>query len=136
MPNISRPRPPSNSRQPAESLFDPIPIPFPSDAITLAQMRRRDPQLFTRETLMKSGCLDAFATYCFEYTLAANAFAKALGQPDPYPRSDRAGFISALNDAYKEYGLSTGMQQTRLLIRNLETAAIKQAQKSRGASRG
>lgn len=118
--------------------FDPTAIAFPSGAITLDQMRRHDPEAFsTFSRLMdaRADDIDAIGTHCMELALAESAFARAAGISDPHHQHWQKEYRSLLNDAYKEYGLSTGMQQTRQLVRDFEAQAIRQAEKVRGRSR-
>jgi hypothetical protein len=117
--------------------FDPAAIVFPSDAITLGQMRRHDPEVFTfdRLTDAHADSIDAVATHGLELVLAERSYARAAGLSDPHPGDNRSETISMLNDAYKEYGLSTGMQQTRQLVREFEAQAARQAENLRGRPR-
>ncbi|NUQ12169.1 MAG: hypothetical protein HUU26_07585 [Gemmatimonadaceae bacterium] len=100
-------------------------------------MRRHDPEVFTfdRLTDARADSIDAVATHGLELVLAERSYARAAGLSDPHPGDNRTETISLLNDAYKEYGLSTGMQQTRQLVRDFEAQAIRQAEKVRGRSR-
>ncbi len=117
--------------------FDPAAIAFPSDAITLGRMRRHDPEVFTfdRLTDARADSIDAVATHGLELALAESAFARAAGVSDPHDQHWQKEYRSLLNDAYKEYGLSTGMQQTRQLVRDFEEQAARQAENLRGPSR-
>lgn len=118
--------------------FDPAAIALPSDAITLGQMRRHDPEAFsTFSRLMDARAdeIDAIGTHCMDLVLAESAFARAAGISDPHHQHWQKEYRSLLNDAYKEYGLSTGMQQTRQLVRDFEAQAIRQAEKVRGRTR-
>lgn len=110
-------------------------IAYPLDRITFGQMRRREPELFDHVVMNIQGRIEALATHVFEQVLAEKAFARHLALPDPYPRFDRSEILSALNDSYKEHGISTGMQQTRQLAREIEAAAARQAEPFAGQSR-
>jgi hypothetical protein len=118
--------------------FDPAAITFPSDAITLGQMRRHDPEAFSSfSRLMNARAdeIDAIGTHGMELVLAESAFARAAGVSDPHAQHWQEEYRSLLNDAYKEYGLSTGIQQTRQLVREFEAQAARQAENLRGRSR-
>jgi hypothetical protein len=106
-------------------------IAFPTDAITLGRMRHAEPHLFTcqaRRDGAISDC-DALSTLAIEMRLAEKAFAVALGRPDPFPYPDdqRDLLIQDLDEAYREYGLSSGMQSTIELVRRFEAEAAGQA---------
>lgn len=117
--------------------LDPARIQFPTDAVTLSQMRQHDPSAFTYDALTENTAhsIDVLATHCFELILASKTFAKALNLPDPYEGTDRTEIVAMLNEAYKEYGLSTGMQQTRQMARNIEAEAARQAERFGGRHR-
>ncbi|QOJ14160.1 MAG: hypothetical protein HRU75_05725 [Planctomycetia bacterium] len=110
-------------------------IAYPLDSVTFGQMRRREPLLFDHVVMENKGRIEVIATHVFEQVLAEKTFARHLALPDPYPRFDRSEILSALNDSYKEYGISTGMQQTRQLARDIEAAAARQAEPFTGKSR-
>lgn len=117
--------------------FDPTGIKFPSDAITLGQIRVQEPNLFCPHVLdrLHADEIDAVATHRWELRLAEKAFAEVLGLPNPLPRDDRRGVVQMLNEAYKQYGISSGMHQTRQLVRDIEAAAVEQARKYQGRDR-
>lgn len=114
-------------------------IAFPTDAISLGEMRRRDPQLFTRQALRDDVVSDSevLCILGIEMKIAEKAFARGLGRADPYPRPEdqRDVLAEELNWAYCEFGLSTGMQATRELLRQVEAAAEAQADRIRGNAR-
>jgi hypothetical protein len=112
---------------------------FPSDAITLGKIRHGEPHLFTWEAMRDrviSDC-DAISTLRIEMRLAEKAFTKGLGLPDPYPSEteQRDVLIEDLDEAYREYGLSTGKRASLELIRRFESDAAAQAQRFRGPTR-
>jgi hypothetical protein len=112
-------------------------IAFPTDAITLGVMRRREPHLFTQRGLDEDSpahC-DAMSTLWIELRVAEKAFAKSAGLPDPDPDTPRTALVQDLDKAYVEYGLSTGMAQTRELVRGFEAAAAEQASRFRPRGR-
>ncbi len=113
-------------------------IQFPSDRITIAQIRKEQPYMFTRDALGEAhaGNFDAVNTIRCELILAEKAWAAALGRPDPQPDCHRLEEIAMLNDDYVRYGLSTGIWKTRQLVRDFEKAVAAQAQiaEGRGAS--
>jgi len=114
-------------------------IEFPSDRITVAQLRKDQPQLLEdAETAIEYRMTDlnVLATIASERELAQRAFAAAMGRADPIPAMmSRSQKIDLLNDDYVRYGISKGLQQTRLLVRELETAAKRQAKEWLGRQR-
>jgi hypothetical protein len=115
--------------------FDHLAVEFPTDRITFGQMRRAEPQDFGPQHFDKLKGCDTFATHSWELMAARKAFAAAAGLPDPHPGVDRGQIISTLNDAYKEYGLSTGLEMTRQLVRDLESAVANQGRAMGGKGR-
>lgn len=104
-------------------------IDFPTDKLTFGQLRRRAANQAAFANLLQAELVDvdAFQVHCFEQTLAAKAVAKTVNAPDPDPTIDQASLISYLDEGYQELGLSTGIQQTRQLIRAIEDAACREA---------
>lgn len=117
--------------------FDPTGIKFPSDAITLGQMRAREPSLFRPPVLdrLRAWEIDAIVTHRWELRLAEKAFAEVLGLPNPLPNDDRRSIVEMLNRGYKLFGVSSGIQQTWQLVRDFESAAAEQARGIAGRSR-
>lgn len=109
-------------------------IAFPTDAITLGHMRRKEPALFTWTGLDSDAIanIDAVSTLKLECRLARMAFAKACGIEDPHPEVDRGAFTELLDEAYQEYGISTGSKMSQELIKCFEKTAAAQADKWRG----
>jgi hypothetical protein len=107
---------------------------LPSDRITLGQMRLQEPNLFTREN--PNGILDAegISLQRIEQELAEWAFAAAAGR-SPEPIDDRPEVIEILTRGYQRYGLSSGMNQARELVRQLEAEAAQQGARIAGKSR-
>lgn len=116
--------------------FDPKGIKFPTDAITLGRMRAEDPAIFTIRGMGKAVAseIDALLVHNVELQIADRAFELALGRPEPMGDT-RQDQIRMLNQAYKEYGLSSGMHQTRQLVRDIEAAAVEQAKQYKGQGR-
>lgn len=110
---------------------------FPSDSITLGQMRADDPALFSKTSLegLTATHVEAIATHWWEQMLARKAFSKAAGMPDLDTGTDMAFIVSTLNSAYRKYGLSSGMHQTRELAREIEIAAASQVTSRRKSGR-
>jgi hypothetical protein len=106
---------------------------FPTDRITIGQLRAEQPDIYMSENLRRMESVDAnvFATMITEIEFAETAFAKALGLPAPHPKESQQERISWLNDDYKRYGISTGAQATRQLAREIEKAAVEQAKQFR-----
>lgn len=104
-------------------------ITFPSDRITFRQIRARNPEVSVLHELetVPAKDIEAVCNHRWEVMLVEKAFASTLGRADPHPEMDREELIEALNDTYPEYGLSSGLHQTKLLVKELERAAISQA---------
>lgn len=114
---------------------------YPTDSVRVGQLRDRFPELFNGKALYKnelnSATLDIVATMFIEQKLAAKAFAKAAGLPDPDPEPlvNRREALRMLDEDYRRYRISSGPQQTRELVRAFEAAAAKQGKAARGHSR-
>lgn len=113
--------------------FDPRLIPFPSDKITLGDLRRVEHESFAWHALGNTGD-NALAICEWEATLARNAFAQALGIKESNFQ-EKMDILYFVNSAYKDHRLSPGIQETRELIRRVEQAARAQAEQLLGKSR-
>ncbi len=109
-------------------------IDFPSDRITFGQIRRYEPDLLDEGNILKSdlSALDVIAIHYIEQNWARKVFAKAAGLPDPEPGMARQDTVDELNRAYKEYGISSGLNETRELVRRFESAAAAQGRAAGG----
>jgi hypothetical protein len=103
-------------------------ISFPTDRITLGQLRREEPAVFTSSHLLEGHLTDigALSTLHVEITLAEKAFAKAAGRPDPHRDDNRRELIRLLDHDYRAYGMSAGLRSTQELVRAFESLAAKQ----------
>lgn len=112
-------------------------IDFPSDKVTVGQMRRLQPESFTQANFVKlrGDEIPIVSAMCLEEMLAQKAYASAAGLPDPYPDDDRLESIRWLYDEYAQYGLSSGVKHTRELVRGFEKAAVQLAKAALGQSR-
>lgn len=99
-------------------------------------MRSFDPRMLTKDAIEKNTCtcVDALATHCWEQILAERAFKQALGDLETHASSNTDEIIETLVRAYEEYGISSGPQHARQLIRGIEAAAASQAREARGPS--
>jgi hypothetical protein len=105
-------------------------IPFPTDQLTIGDMRKEDPDLFHGgydSLSAPASHINALATCHIEHKLACRAYVKALGQSDPYPLHPRQDDVDALVDSYRKYGLSRGKNESLQLIERIESAARSQA---------
>jgi len=109
--------------------LNPETIAFPSDRITLGQIRKRYPFLFDHETghQYSFDYIEPVGTQGAELALAERAFAASLGLPDPHPDDTRQELLHMLNADYVRWGISSGLQQTRLFVSELEASAVGQA---------
>lgn len=112
---------------------------LPSDGITLRMMRSREPMLFAagQWAMGDVGTLDAFAVLRIECRVAARAFDAALhpANASHVDVRDREEDVESLIDAYREYGLSGGEQESRELVRRIEAQAVEQAKQITGRPR-
>jgi hypothetical protein len=118
--------------------LDLMKIAFPTDSLTIGELRRLMPNRFSRGNLGRTDLLDieVGGVLGVEIDLAKRAFYKALGIPEPDPDWEpRAALIDILDDGYKRLGLSTGRNKTRELARAIERAAIEQAEGLKGRRR-
>lgn len=86
--------------------------------------------MFEYGPLIKIGAnkIEAIAAHCLELTLAEKAYCRARHLPDPHPSTDiQCDIIPALNHTYTRYGISTGLQETRQIVRRIQIAAARQA---------
>jgi hypothetical protein len=125
------------SAKQGEPRLDVSKIPFPGDSVTLGDMRAEQPREFgnpdCRHWHMDQ--VEAMHMLFDQVILAEKAYAKAIGRPDPHPDTSRQWLYSRLNSDYKKYGISKGVQTTRVLLRGVEAAAEAQAKEYLGHAR-
>lgn len=129
--------PPLTRSQSGQAVCDLEAIDFPTDRITLKHIRQLNPGLFA--DLMGEvdfDSIDAFTAHKYERVLAENAFAQALGLEPPHKDFERFEPLESLDSDYQRYGLSTGIHQTRELIRSFESEAARQARRFQGRTAG
>ncbi len=119
--------------------FDLSKIEFPTDRLTVGELRKRQPRLFDL-LIHRSHNLNSVlvtATMAVEQELAFKAFARAAGLPDPDPNlvTSPSELMRMLDQDYRRQGISMGYQQTKQMVREFEKAAAAQGRASRGASR-
>lgn len=113
---------------------------FPTDSLTVADLRRAQPILFSEKGLFHSydnsqaSSMDVLTFMLSERILAQKAFAAAAGLPDPWPDADRREEVKDLNCYYVQMGLSSGLRHTQQLVRAIEAAAAAQAGPSQSVS--
>jgi hypothetical protein len=107
---------------------------FPSDRVTVGQLRRRQPTIFDRSSAfhISAELLEILATVHLENVVARRAFAAECNLADPFPNENRCELIRLLDADYRRYGISSGIQQTRQFLRELESVARKQGRKQLG----
>lgn len=125
----------------SEPEIDHAKMQYPTDKVTVGQLRARQPELLNGKALYTSRLtnttLAIVGTMSLEHDLAAKAFAKAAGlpDPDPDPLVSRREAMRMLNEDYRRYGISSGLQQTKELVRAFEAAAARQGKAALGTSR-
>ena len=110
---------------------------YPSDSITIRDLRRIYPQGFTQhETdprhvpFFNSDLSDEFSTMLeFERTLAEYAFDEALGRPiiPVTVFAERKDLRRFVKEYYISHQIAKGPQEARELLRGLEAEAAEQA---------
>lgn len=114
---------------------------YPSDRLTIGDIRRTEPQLFAHDdpnVLDKAWQDSEIAVMLWaERGLAHKAFAKAAGRPDPHSGlgTDRSDLMQALADTYRRYGLASGPKLTVQMARDVEKQAAAQARAQLGLDR-
>lgn len=114
-------------------------IEFPTDRITLGQMRLLEPGLMSSGSAMAKQPLinaDAICTMAIEQRLAKQAWAQAIGMSGVDRLDERDEDLEHLNEIYKMYGLSSGENQTQEMVRRFETEAARLGRLSIGEGRG
>lgn len=111
-------------------------IRFPSDRITVANLRRAHPVRFDVEGAVQfEGVQDNDPEFlvpvmmALERMLARNAHSIAAGMgTDVLTKEclERADCIKDLTDCYAAYGVSSGPNQTEELVREIEAQAVAQ----------
>lgn len=113
---------------------------FPSDHITLADIRRAHPDRFDTEDGRRFKSIEledkSFTVSLIihlEHLLARAAFEKAAGLPGNVLHDvgllEREECIEELTGFYQAYGVAQGPQHTEMLVRDLEARAASQAAK-------
>ena len=129
--------------QRAEPQLDFTKLSFPTDDLMIRTIRGLRPELISTEPPLSAEEYDELedirGVMWIERVLAHKAFAAARGKPDPYANddllNDRRDLILGLSRDYDFYGLSSGIQHTRQLVRAFEEQAAAQARAPRGRDR-
>lgn len=128
---------PAKPSLPDTPVFDPSSIDFPTDRITIGQMRKAEPNGW-RDAGGKRAGAEGLNIYALELRVAEDFFATALGLPSPESSlslSDDESLVECFNDAYVKYGISSGMEKTKQILRDFEAAVKKQAEQHLGTRR-
>jgi len=118
-------------------------IQFPSDKVTLGQVRTLDHSVngagvfSSADALSNARATDIYSIIPIlnEMKLAEKAYAKSLGLPEPWPLVSRAEVVRLLREQWKEDGISSGEQLSTQYIRDIEQAAVRQAKLQLGTGR-
>jgi hypothetical protein len=100
-------------------------IPFPTDLVTIGQLRKSDPELFKSDRIQSSDLLElaVMPAVLWEQEIVAKARIASLTHTDPFPDVSFKHLIQMLNKEYCELGLSLGLQQTKQMVRDFVKAA-------------
>jgi hypothetical protein len=127
----------TSSKKPRTSV-DYSSIVFPTDRITLADIRRVHPAGFEDDPAQgfnhPAPVNDVNTAVYIERLLAHAAFDRALGRSTDVLRdaaTDRAGCVEELTQYYRTYGLAEGPQHTEQLVRRIEAQATAQVKRRR-----
>jgi len=126
-----------------EPVLDHTRLTFPSDGMKLGAFSGRIKEAHTRNPNLdledvESMMLDLYAVMDAERRLAEQAFAQALGRPDPYreaPFSSREELVGSLVTDYERFGIASGPAQVNELVRGIEKQATAQAEEFQGRGR-
>jgi len=113
-------------------------IVFPTDALTLGDIRRSLlPDIVRGEWPISASLTDVkgIEEAWIEQTLAAEAFRDELGVPPELCDEDREAHVERLNDLYLRMGWSSGMHQTKEIVRRFTDAARQQVRTAKGKPR-
>lgn len=108
-------------------------IQFPTDRLTILDLRSRFPEDFRYSWAPKSVSQMAFVNRLLpaielERELALRAFCETVGKRDyPRNREPRHELVDLLASDYRQLGLSTGEKMSAELIRDFERQATAQA---------
>lgn len=111
-------------------------ISFPSDRVTMADVRRAHPERFDVEdgdAFERTGDDPTFTlglVVYLERLLARAAYESSLGKPGNVIGQrgmDRADCVEELTKFYATYGVANGSHQTEELVRDIESQAAAQA---------
>lgn len=115
-------------------------IAFPSDRVTVADLRRAHPERFDAEggdlfePAASGRCFYLELILFMERLLARAAFEEALGDSGGILGTrglDRDGCVEELTEYYRLYRVADGRHATEELVRGIESQAAAQAGKSR-----
>ncbi|MEM7398092.1 MAG: hypothetical protein AAF354_04035 [Pseudomonadota bacterium] len=111
-------------------------IDFPTDQLTLGQIRRLSPEQCPRGQVAAGTKLDdavgSLEAWC-EHNIAENTYEHELrGMRGPVPDESEGGTLERLDKFYREMGWSSGLHQTKQIIRRFSEAVRQQAREARG----
>lgn len=104
-------------------------IDWPSNRITVKQLRDAEPLLYKGYLhAIPDGNMEVLRTLYRQERLAAERiYAKALGGDDPDPMVSRITILDWMEEIYPKYGICSGREQCKQLLRRIEDAAVEQA---------
>jgi hypothetical protein len=113
----------------SDSGWRPSRLTFPSDSVTIADIRRSRPDIAESlsDPSIKASDIAALHALSIEIHLAKTAFAKAAHIPAPPSIVSRDEQVDMLNRIYLELGLSAGMRCTKEFVKLFEKEAEVQA---------
>lgn len=104
-------------------------IAFPTDALTLGDLRKQELHSYEPVTIVEEGFprTRIYRAIGWQGILAHKAYDATANESEPYPAYKRDEIVKALDEVYQEWRLSTGTHASMEMIRRIETAAQDQA---------
>lgn len=103
---------------------------FPSDSITIGDMRRRDPEVMAGIHDMDAMAIDALVVCSLEQEYV-NLVVIGDSQARPSQGGRLNEVVELLTEAYQEYGICRGATEGRELLRRLSSDARSCAERDR-----
>lgn len=110
---------------------------FPSDNITIGQIRKDQPNLLLNAHEAYEGWqeLSVHSLVCMELQYAEHLWAKAMGEEVKPFYQPRDNLVRELNEFYRDFGISSGPKQTEEILRRFEKEISELAKEALGKGR-